>query len=637
MSDVVSNAEADHSPLPKPQYRGNAKPGQTWAYVLLAVFLAFALSLIASRWIIAETAKYVTSFTLDMFFTIIMTTVIVCNAFFYCANAKPAKFVTSLWPKRSISRLAVAGMGVFLIGATIFDIISAISNFNCLPTLFEVGCGLKTAIGSTIYLILRGIHMGALLMFAIWAASQVHRGGGVRHTWVFFINIAVNLAAWLYSIVYESKDLFTDTIFHIECNDSLHSGRKFTPLQMNCIMGTCRLEKIKDSLETYLYSFHTEFYLIATSILLAIWKNIRYVHKVEKDMLRRTAGPCPITEDAESDIVPPYPNVPHGGDRIHGDTFVKQNGGNWRLRSEFTDTIESMNVENSDGQSLQSRTFCAQDPRENSWLIDIRRDIPRDIPRQYSEDGDGEFFESSPLLPANRSQNRPNGQLRNFSAIACSGGIWYIGLILTCVFVVLEGLLYINDDSTFMALFFYKPVLYLIMTVVARWLMVKMTKEATSLYLTASDWILLLTAGAIFVYNFLCILAEINVIANRIKIKDFPSHTLLFVSLLTGILDNLQTIFQCRLLFFMKQPSSISSVGALERQALLFLLITNAGKWLTGSFVEIKYPEAKPVQNFYYQEAWKYIIHVTCPFCVYFRFHSAMSMAEFLGKLRQYN
>ncbi|XP_064642362.1 uncharacterized protein LOC135496780 [Lineus longissimus] len=628
MPDSISSAgSSGHVPLPRSQNRGNIKPSQTWAYVLLTVFLAFALSLIASRWIIAETAKYVTSFTLDMFFTIIMTTVIVCNVFFYCVNARPAQFVTSLWPRRSISRLAVAGMGVFLIGATIFDIISAISNFNCLPVLVEVGCGVKAAIGSTVYLILRGIHMGAQLMFVIWAATQVHRGGGVRYTWVFFINIAVNLAAWLYSVVYESKDLFSDTIRHIECNDTLRSGRNFTTRQRNCMMGECAVEKIKDSLETYLYSFHTEFYLIATSILLAVWKNIRYVHSVEKDLLRRSVGNYPITEDPESDDSPHYPVMGLGGDRIRGDTFLSGNA-TCRLSrngSEFTDSIESMHVE----EPVSDQTYTAQGLRDDLWIVDIRGESPR----QYSEDGDGEFFESSPLLP-------PSGGGKNRSIrlpiclSSCSGGLWYIGLILTCVFVVLEGLLYINDDSTFMALFFYKPVLYLIMTVTAKWLMIKMTKEAQSLHLTASDWILLLTGGAIFAYNFLCILAEINVMANRIKVNDFPSRTLLYVSLLTGILDNLQTIFQCRLLFFMKQSSSVALVGPMEKQALLFLLITNVGKWLTGSFVEIKYPGAKPVQNFYYQEAWKYIIHVTCPFSVYFRFHSAMSMAEFLGKVR---
>ena len=72
------------------------------------------------------------------------------------------------------------------------------------------------------------------------------------------------------------------------------------------------------------------------------------------------------------------------------------------------------------------------------------------------------------------------------------------------------------------------------------------------------------------------------------------------------------------------------------RQCALFLLVTNLGIWCLDSFIEIKnsghssYPFASVVLG----QTWQYIIAITYPLCIFFRFHSAAMLFELWAKFK---
>ncbi|CAH1791183.1 unnamed protein product, partial [Owenia fusiformis] len=64
-------------------------------------------------------------------------------------------------------------------------------------------------------------------------------------------------------------------------------------------------------------------------------------------------------------------------------------------------------------------------------------------------------------------------------------------------------------------------------------------------------------------------------------------------------------------------------------ECLGFILILNFGHWLADSVVEVKFPDASPVQEHYFgEENWLVIVHLTYTMAIYFRFHSVLMLSE---------
>ena len=71
------------------------------------------------------------------------------------------------------------------------------------------------------------------------------------------------------------------------------------------------------------------------------------------------------------------------------------------------------------------------------------------------------------------------------------------------------------------------------------------------------------------------------------------------------------------------------------RQLILFLISTNMGSWGLDSFIEIKnhvmIPYYSAAKNF---DGWNTLLALSFPFCVFFRFHSALLLFEFWQRFK---
>ena len=71
------------------------------------------------------------------------------------------------------------------------------------------------------------------------------------------------------------------------------------------------------------------------------------------------------------------------------------------------------------------------------------------------------------------------------------------------------------------------------------------------------------------------------------------------------------------------------------RQCLLFLISTNLGSWALDSFIEIRnhvtVPYYSASENF---QGWQTLLGLSFPFCVFFRFHSALLLFEFWQRFK---
>ena len=70
--------------------------------------------------------------------------------------------------------------------------------------------------------------------------------------------------------------------------------------------------------------------------------------------------------------------------------------------------------------------------------------------------------------------------------------------------------------------------------------------------------------------------------------------------------------------------------GGELRQCALFLILSNIGAWAVDSFIEIRNHAQIPYYSaYYYFKGWDTVLALSFPFCVFFRFHSALLLFEF--------
>ena len=71
------------------------------------------------------------------------------------------------------------------------------------------------------------------------------------------------------------------------------------------------------------------------------------------------------------------------------------------------------------------------------------------------------------------------------------------------------------------------------------------------------------------------------------------------------------------------------------RQSILFLISTNLGSWGLDSFIEIKNHAVIPYYSAsQYFTGWNTLLALSLPFCVFFRFHSALLLFEFWQRFK---
>ena len=76
------------------------------------------------------------------------------------------------------------------------------------------------------------------------------------------------------------------------------------------------------------------------------------------------------------------------------------------------------------------------------------------------------------------------------------------------------------------------------------------------------------------------------------------------------------------------------SAGEL-RQLALFLIVVNIGSWAVDSFIEIRNHAQIPYYSAsHYFKGWETVLALSFPFCVFFRFHSALLLFEFWQRFK---
>lgn len=114
-----------------------------------------------------------------------------------------------------------------------------------------------------------------------------------------------------------------------------------------------------------------------------------------------------------------------------------------------------------------------------------------------------------------------------------------------------------------------------------------------------------------------------GVIAGALQLDSLQHAAVLLTSALTIVQITLQSLFisdvVCRRRISPKEPG---------RQLITFLLITNLTLWIIYTF-EMQKVEASPVQlSIYGFTTWALIVRFTLPLSIFYRFHSAVTLAE---------
>ena len=124
------------------------------------------------------------------------------------------------------------------------------------------------------------------------------------------------------------------------------------------------------------------------------------------------------------------------------------------------------------------------------------------------------------------------------------------------------------------------------------------------------------------------------------KEKNPRSSTTMACVICATVIMVIETLLQVLVILFSQRynycshdADAVKSAGTI-RQCSLFLLTTNLSIWALDSFIEVKnagkssYPFAQMIIG----KDWLFIVAVTYPFCIFFRFHSAAMLFELWEK-----
>jgi hypothetical protein len=182
-----------------------------------------------------------------------------------------------------ISRLAFGGMAVFLCGSTFFDAVSMVATAECLYTYQINNIGVKITAVVLLTVIMKPVYMAIQIAFLSWSGNWLARHGELLNQNVFIVNGFINISLIIYNIFYESRELFGKE-FEKECiNINKNSSSMYFIYTRNqsyvhaCLTHRTDLYRIENELEPYLFCFHAEFYVLATSLNLIIWRKTGHV------------------------------------------------------------------------------------------------------------------------------------------------------------------------------------------------------------------------------------------------------------------------------------------------------------------------------------------------------------------------
>lgn len=212
----------------------------------------------------------------------------------------------------------------------------------------------------------------------------------------------------------------------------------------------------------------------------------------------------------------------------------------------------------------------------------------------------------------------PAGQTISYSVSLVVGSLVTMPLLVGSIVLV-----FVNDENhqiyqVYEIYKFHYKILLLSLNMIAFY---KLSKECIpingSKSLTGNEWILLICTYVDTVFHMF------ELLAGGLTERHVNSQLVFIEGFFNLMLDYFQTVFILQAHRYNKKQSSYSRWPI--EHVCLFLFFTNFGRWIEGSFCDVRYNAMTVVQNdFYGQNYWGNVMHIVFPVVIFYRFQCAM-------------
>jgi hypothetical protein len=627
---------------------------RNFTYIIGSMFLAFSAAIVSSYYIRSRKGLNV----VHVYTSLLLVT---SNAIMLRYLIPRQKFVgarlVSTHAQREneivISRVAKGGMIVFSLGAIWYDTVGFLAEVDCMDVFMRADCEWGTRFTTAIYLILKIFFMGLQTWFLFsegYTYAKLGYSDTNRH--VFIFNSIVNFTVIIYTTFHEAEDettknacLIAPGLFTNATNiTSDHLGLHH---MTECLTHKTTLQIFGRQNEPYLYPFHSEYCILATTLNLILWKHFINSRKprtrrrvfIGRTWIRSPGGRRHVrardsmtsdTRVAESDALIPWHE---NEESVELDTTLTGTF-NSRIHIETT----NQDVGNSDDGNFGSSGYgtveiddVGEEPIRYGGVVAVFRECYRC---------------SGCLNPRPSYIYGPDD--------GC-GLLAFLGFTLSIVYTVPSLLMNAKDLRKQMINMVYilTLILYVVM-LIASLLLAIGTHRKLALgpkfhkTLSVGSIVLILSTFIIFFFDFLFAIAAWDLaISQSINITDieikYPKAVSAMPLINQNILDVVAAAINC-LQVALQTNIVINNHWIMKRmcfddviytstmmQCTSFLMAANFCKWLVGSSIEAHQPEANLGQILFYgKDAWKFLVNLLYPFVIYYRFHCTMAFGEYM-------
>ncbi|CAH1798730.1 unnamed protein product [Owenia fusiformis] len=527
------------------------------SYILMAVFLAILGTIGLSRWITINKSHGVTeTIMLVLLLTLQVSTIIFLFAFMR-VNKLQWRYVP--WRLSDTHGIAFICLTVFLVGTFIYDLFRIIATTECLDVYRHFKELNEEKIIDLVLLIFKSLfYMPSQLLFLMWCNyGNIQNNPNIRKTSVFIFASGTNLFLWIYSFLFESKNIFPgkDYGYNISMLDPAiqkHANE--------CLHEENAMQRTADNVEIYLYPVQMEFCILATSLLLHTWSHLK--HSRMNMYAEMVDFPDDIGDGGPNDDV----------NRQH-DLIGRNNG------------------------------------------------------------EDNEVNENNDVIGGNDA-NPQEGHHVN-----CYGLLWIVGILFMTLMFTFECLLYVQSfyNKAILIISVIKTLYDPVLAAVCAYILHKLTKSGQMKRYGNIDTECVIMLISSLGLGFDVAFTYISVLPTLIYDFNTFQESIQIISVLSLVRQTstlIQVILQVYLIILLTSFYT-GPVDNWLSECLGFILILNFGHWLADSVVEVKFPEASPVQEHYFgDENWLVIVHLIYTMAIYFRFHSVLMLSEHIRHTR---
>jgi hypothetical protein len=535
-----------------------------------------------------------------------------------------------------------------MVGTVLYDSIWLIGTYDCINAFVAIQCRVKEQVIALIYITLKLIFLGEQAMFLLLESDLYAKyGRSNTNRVVYAINSVANFTIIVYTILYESKLAIQPDSYISEnesCSTDILPNTTFHHIRHvhACLNSTTGILRVATGLEVYMYTYHSEFCILATSLNMMLWNASASTNKADgEDSESQTTGVRSIsaeqmeatndTDDEETSGLLPisseinrpreeevFVTADFTGIAVRGQRGTRSSSGGYGSLSGASAPA------NDDDVGLANPT-----PERDSNSISTLKDCFLSFKECYKCE---ECLDPNP----ERIYGSDNG----------CGCLAFIGFAIIVLCTILSLLQHNYKDSYNLdtPVYAISVVEFAAMTVASILLAIVSTRKlnrgpSIPRKFSVGSIVIMVSALLMHVFNFLCIIAACNLLLHRSK-KNLHLSTTEFYRCVTDIIevvfDSVHVAMQTKLVlninWIMKRnrPCDVRSSSTMM-QCVTFLMVGNFSKWILGTVIEIQDPGVNSSEQFYFgTEAWHAVVYTFYPFVVYFRFHCSMALAEYM-------